>query len=208
MKGHSMSTKVVAMAQLPVVGGDHAVHKETLVRVGGAAAILAGLLRAAAAVVPATGSEVARQSVYFIVDFLLLLGVLAAYAQHHKALGRSGAGAFLITVTGLLLVRSSRAVPGLDLYPAGATSVAIGWVLLGFMWWKWSHGSPLVPLLLLLSLLLGVVSQVGGRAATLFAASGVLFGAAMVEVGRQLLLNAAAASGNDEGAKRPDVGPR
>ena len=181
-------------------------HKDTLVRVGGAAAILAGLLRAAAAVAPGTGGDVVRQFVYFIVDLLLLLGVLAAYVQHHKALGRSGAGAFLLTVTGLLLVRSSRAVPGLDLYPAGATSVAIGWVVLGFTWWKWSHGSPFVPLLLLLSLLLGVVSQVGGRAAMLFAASGVLFGGAMVEVGRQLLLTAASA--NEEVTKRPDVVPR
>ena len=183
-------------------------HKDTLVRVGGAAAILAGLLRAAAAVVPGTGGEVERQSVYFIVDLLLLLGLFSAYAQHHKSLGRSGAGAFLITVTGLLLVRSSGAVPGIDLYPAGAASVAIGWVLLGFTWWKWSHGSPLVPLLLLLSLLLGVVSQLGGLAATLFAASGLLFGAAMVEVGRQLLSSAATSSGNPEVAERPEVGPR
>lgn len=182
-------------------------QKDTLVRVGGAAAILAGLLRAAAAVVPGTGSEVERQSVYFIVDLLLLLGLLAAYAQHHQSLGRSGAGAFLITVTGLLLVRSSRAVPGLDLYPAGAASFAIGWVVLGFTWWKWSHGSPLVPLLVLLSLLLGVVSQLGGRAATLFATSGLLFGAAMVEVGRQLLVTAASASGNPEVTERPEVPP-
>jgi hypothetical protein len=173
------------------VRGEHAVDKDTLVRLGGAAAILAGLLRAATAVGTRNGGEVERQSVYFIVDLLLLVGVLAAYAQHYKALGRSGAVAFLITVTGLLLVRSSRAVPGLDLYPAGATSVAIGWIVLGFTWWKWSHGSPLVPLLLLFSLLLGVVSQLEGRVGTLFAASGAVFGAAMVEVGRQLLLTAA-----------------
>jgi hypothetical protein len=170
------------------------VHNDTLVRVGAAAAIIAGLLRAVTAVAPAAGSEVERQSVYFIIDVLLLFGVLATYAQHHTALGRSGAGAFLITVTGLLLVRSSRAVPGVDLYPVGATSVVFGWVVLGFTWWKWSHGSLMVPLLLVLSLLLGAASQVGGRAATLFAASGVLFGAAMVEVGRQLLLTVAAVS--------------
>ena len=164
-------------------------QKSSLVRVGAVAAILAGLLRAAAAITPGTGSEVERQSLYFIVDLLLLLAVIAAYAQHHNSLGRSGAGAFLTTVTGLLLVRSGRAVPGLDLYPAGAALVAIGWVVLAVTWWKWSHGSPFVPLLLLLSLLLGMVSQLGGRAATLFVASGLFFGAAMVEVGRQLLFD-------------------
>ena len=162
-------------------------RKSTHVRVGGVAAILAGLLRVYAAVAPATGSEVQRQSLYFIVDLLLLLGLIAAYAQHHEGLGRSGAGAFLITVTGLLLVRSSRAVPGLDLYPAGAASVAVGWIVLAFTWWKRSHGSPFLPLLLLLSLVLGAVSQFGGHAAMLSVASGLLFGVAMVEAGRQLV---------------------
>jgi hypothetical protein len=165
---------------------EHAVQKSTLVRVGGVAAILAGLLRAFAAVAPGTGSEVQRQSLYFVVDLLLLLGVIAAYTQHHPALGRSGAGAFLVTMTGLLLVRSSRSVPGIDLYPAGAAAVAIGWIVLAGTWWKRAHGSRFVPLLLMLSLLLGAVSQLGGRAA-LFVASGLLFAAAMVEVGRQLV---------------------
>ena len=88
---------------------------------------------------------------------------------------------------------SSRAIPGVDLYPAGAAAVAIGWIALAFAWWKRSHGSPLVPLLLLLSLVLGAASQLGGGAATLFAASGLLFAAAMVEAGRQLVLGRGAA---------------
>ena len=65
----------------------------TLVRVGGWAAILAGVLRAAGSFVSG-GSEVERQSLYFIVDLLLLLGVFAAYAQNHEALGRWGAAGF------------------------------------------------------------------------------------------------------------------
>ena len=71
--------------------GQHAVHKDTLVRVGAAAAIVAGLLRAAAAVAPGTDGEVERQSCISL-STSCLLGVLAAYAQHHKALGRSGRG--------------------------------------------------------------------------------------------------------------------
>jgi len=86
---------------------------------GGWAAILAGVLRAGGSLVSG-GSEVERQSLYFIVDLLLLLGVFAAHAQNHEALGRWGAAGFLTTVAGILLVRSSRAVSGLDLYPAGS----------------------------------------------------------------------------------------
>lgn len=46
---------------------------QVLVRVGGGAAILAGVLRAAGSFASG-GSEVERQSLYFIVDLLLLLG--------------------------------------------------------------------------------------------------------------------------------------
>jgi hypothetical protein len=112
----------------------------TLVRAGGAAAILAGVLRAASSF--ASGAdEVERQALYFIIDLLLLLGAFAAYAQHHDAVGGWGAAGFLTTVVGILLVRSSRAVPGLDLYPAGALSVAIGWVLLSLAWWRTGKGT-------------------------------------------------------------------
>jgi len=74
--------------------------------------------------------------------------------QNHEALGRWGAAGFLTTVIGILLVRSSRAVPGLDLYPAGALSVAIGWVLLSLDWWKKAKGASFVPLLFVLSVML------------------------------------------------------
>jgi hypothetical protein len=57
---------------------------DTFVRCGGAAAILAGVLRAAASF--AWDSEVEQQVLYLIVDLLLLLGVFAAYAQNHEAL--------------------------------------------------------------------------------------------------------------------------
>ena len=51
-------------------------RQSTLVRLGGAAAILAGVLRAASSFA-AGESEIERQALYFIVDLLLLLGVSA-----------------------------------------------------------------------------------------------------------------------------------
>jgi hypothetical protein len=169
---------------------------DTLIRVGGGAAIFAGVLRVVGSFASG-GSEVARQSLYFIVDLLLLLGVFAAYTQNHEALERWGAAGFLTTVAGILLVRSSRAVPGLDLYPAGALSVAIGWVLLSLDWWKRANGPAFVPVLFVLSIVTGLVGQIVPRAAVLFVASGVIFGAAMVGVGRQVLLAATAAPRNE-----------
>jgi hypothetical protein len=159
---------------------------DTLVRVGGGAAILAGVLRATGSF--ASGrSEVERQSLYFVVDLLLLLGVFAVYAQNHEAMRLSGAAGFLTTVVGILLVRSSRVIPGLDLYPAGALSVAVGWVLLSFAWWKTANGSAFVPALFVLSIVTGLVGQMVPRSAPLLIVSGVIFGTAMVGVGRELL---------------------
>lgn len=158
---------------------------DTIVRGGGGAAILAGVLRAAASF--AWGSQVERQVLYLIVDLLLLLGVLAAYARNHGALGRWGAAGFLTTVAGILLVRSSHAIPGLDLYPAGALSVSIGWVWLTFDWRRTANGPALAPVLFALSLATGLVGHLVPRAAALSVASGVIFGAAMAGVGRQLL---------------------
>ena len=164
----------------------------TLVRVGGAAAILAGALRAASSFASG-GSEVEHQALYFIIDLLLLLGAFAAYAQNHEAVGSLGAAGFLTTVAGILLVRSSRAVPGLDLYPAGALSVGIGWVLLTFAWWRSAKGSALVPVLFVLSIVTGFVGQMVSRA-SLFVAAGVIFGAAVAQAGRQVFLGVATAS--------------
>jgi hypothetical protein len=159
---------------------------DTLVRVGGGAAILAGVLRATGSF--ASGrSEVERQSLYFIVDLLLLLGVFAVYAQNHEAMRLWGAAGFLTTVVGILLVRSSRVIPDLDLYPVAALSVAVGWVLLSFAWWKTANGPAFVPPLFVLSVVTGLVGQMVPRAAALLIVSGVIFGTAMVGVGKELL---------------------
>ena len=157
----------------------------TLVRVGGAAAMLAGVLRVASSFVSG-GSEVERQALYFIVDLLLLLGTFAAYTQNHEAVGRWGAAGFLTTVVGILLVRSSQTVPGLDLYPTAALSVAIGWVLLSLAWWRTAKGPAYVPVLFVLSIVTGLAGQIVSRA-SLFVASGVIFGAAVAGAGRQVL---------------------
>ena len=174
----------------------------TLVRVGGVAAILAGVLRAASSFASG-GSEVERQALYFIVDLLLLLGAFAAYAQNYEAMGRWGVAGFLTTVAGILLVRSSRAVPGLDLYPAGALSVAIGWVLLSLAWWRAANGPAFVPVLFALSIVTGLVGQIVPRA-SLFVVSGVIFGAAVAGAGRQVLLGVTTASRNEASSVHPE----
>jgi hypothetical protein len=157
------------------------------------AAILGGAMRAAASFLFDAGGEIQRQSLYFAIDLLILFGVLGVYAQNHQAVGRWGAGGFLTTVVGILLVRSSGAVPGLDLYPAGALLVAIGWVLLSFRWWKTNRGPVFVPVLFVVSIITGLIGQIAPRAAILSVVSGVIFGAALIGAGLQLLASSRSA---------------
>jgi hypothetical protein len=70
-------------------------------------------------------------------------------------------------------------------------------VLLSLDWWKRANGSAFVPGLFVLSIVTGLVGQIVPRAAVLFVASGVIFGAAMVGMGRQVLLAATAAPRNE-----------
>jgi len=153
------------------------------VRVGGWAAIVGGVLRVAASFFPTVGNEVARQSLYFIIDVFLLIGVFAAYARDHDVVGGWGATGFLTTVIGILLVRSSRAIPGLDLYPAGAAAVAAGFALLGLAAWRAGTASVFVPGLFIMSVVTAITGQMVGFSQAGFVASGVVFGAAVVGVG-------------------------
>ena len=74
-------------------------------------------------------------------------------------------------------------MPGLDLYPTAALSVAIGWVPLSLAWWRTAKGPAYVPVLFVLSIVIGLVGQIVSRA-SLFAVSGVIFGAAVAGTGR------------------------
>jgi hypothetical protein len=161
-------------------------RRDALLRVGGWAAVIAGVLRVAASFTSSLGSEVERQSLYFIIDLLLLIAVFAAYLQVQEVVRGWGAAGFLTTVVGILLVRSSRAVPGLDLYPAGALAVALGWAVLGLASWRAGTASVFVPLLFVLSVVIAIVGQMAPSPSA-FVASGVVFGAAVVGVGRQVL---------------------
>jgi hypothetical protein len=69
--------------------------------------------------------------------------------------------------------------------------VAVGWALLSFIWWKTANGFAFVPILFVLSVVIALFGQFLPRAAGLFTASGVLFGAAMVGAGCQVATPAA-----------------
>ena len=157
--------------------------RATLVRAGGMAAIVGGVLRAAASFAPRVGSDVQLQLLYLVIDVLLLLGVLGFYELRHEETGRTGASGFLVSLVGLAVVRSSRAIPGVDLYPVGALAFAGGVLALCLSAWRVKTLSVWVPVALLLSTLAGFMGTVVGGAGWLFVLSGVAFGVAFGGLG-------------------------
>ena len=157
--------------------------RATLIRAGGTAAIAGGVLRAAASFVPNLGSDAERQVLYLVIDVCLLLGLLGFYELRHREIGRTGAVGFVLALVGLMLVRSSRAVPGLDLYPAGALAMAAGVIVMSGRAWRLKMLAPWVPGAFIASTLVGILGTFADTTGWLFAASGVLFGAAFAGLG-------------------------
>lgn len=73
------------------------------------------------------------------------------------------------------------------MYPAGALAVVSGWVLLSATTWKRARGSAVVPLLFAMSAVTGFVGQLTIRPQAWFLVAGIVFGAAMIGAGRQVL---------------------
>ena len=160
--------------------------RAALIRAGGMAAIIGGVLRAAASFAPNAGSNVEQQLLYLTVDMFLLLGLLGFYELRHHEAGRTGAFGFLLALFGLVVVRSSRAIPGFDLYPLGALVFVGGLIALCGSAWIAKTLAFWVPAAFVVSTLLGLVGTVADNSGRLFVLSGVLFGAAFAGLGREV----------------------
>jgi hypothetical protein len=166
--------------------GMHGMSRGALIRAGGTAAVVGGILRAAASFAPSFGSDSERQILYLVVDMFLLLGLLGFYELRDQDVGRTGALGFLLALFGLVVVRSSGVVSGLDLYPVGAVAVAGGLIVLCGRAWSVKTLRVWVPTVFVVSTLVGLVGTVAGNSARLLVASGVLFGAAVAGLGLEM----------------------
>ncbi len=158
--------------------------RAVLIRAGGMAALVGGVLRAAASFAPSVGSDSERQLLYLVVDMFLLLGLLGFYELRHQDVGRTGALGFLLALFGLVVVRSSRVIPGLDLYPMGALAFVGGLIALCGSAWRVKMLAVWIPMTFVVSTLVGLVGTVADNSGWLFVLSGVLFGAAFAGLGR------------------------
>ena len=159
-----------------------------LIRWGGLAAMLAGLLRGIASFTPTTAS-VGLQIFYFTIDVLLLLSVIDVYAFQKQEMGRWGLVGYLLALIGAGLLLGHDVVNALAfLYPVAAILFAVGISALAIRSWAANTLPWWVSALLITSTIVGILGFVVKGFDILFVISGVIFGIGFIGAGLTLWL--------------------
>src|SRR5712691_5270700 len=96
--------------------------KNTLSRLSAVAAIVGGALRVADTFLTTAVAVQIQQLAYFVTDLMLLFGLCGIYLSRSNRLGLAGLAGFAVSITGILMVRSSGlSLFGLSPYLVGAS---------------------------------------------------------------------------------------
>jgi hypothetical protein len=157
--------------------------RRNLIRWGGLAAVLAGILRGIASFTP-TAASVALQVFYFAIDILLLLGTIGVYEFQKKETGRWGFFGFLLALIGAgLLIGHDVDNAFVFLYPLGASLFALGISVLAIRSWTAKALPRWALALLITSTLIGILGYFIQGFDILFVISGVIFGIGFIGAG-------------------------
>jgi hypothetical protein len=151
-------------------------------RLGALAAVAAGSLRIVTSFwLPA--SHVSVETLYLLVDLLILFGVMGLYAARSAMFGPVGLTGFVIATAGAAtIVGPDGSIGSVGIYPVGSLTLSIGLVILGGAAWKHRTLPGWVPVLWAMALASGVAGAISGRE-RLFQMAGLMFGAAFVGAG-------------------------
>jgi hypothetical protein len=155
-----------------------------LIRWGGLAAIIAGVLRGVNSFLPSSTSVIQLELLYLLTDIFLLFGIMGLYAFQHQESKLWGFFGFLLAIIGIAVIRSGT-ISGVKMYGIGALIFAAGLSLLAIGSWI-AHKLPRwIPVVWVLSALIGFVGYFIPSFSLLFVVSGVLFGVAFTGAGFQ-----------------------
>jgi len=161
--------------------------KRNLIRLGGLAAILAGILLGLSSVLPTPSGRI--MTLYLVVDVLLLFSSVGLFEFHRLKAGAMWTLAFLLQMLGLLiLIARDLGILGLELYPVGALIFAIGLDLFAIASWRSKTLPRWILTLLILSTLVGPIGFFSANLNGLFTASGILFGIGFASAGIAITL--------------------
>jgi hypothetical protein len=156
----------------------------SLIRLGGLAAVLAGVLRTIASFIPYSKPDVALELFYLVIDILILLGLLGVYGYQHEKVGVVGFLGFLSALIGTaIIVGPDGAIGGVDEYVIGSLMISVGLTLLAIGSWQARALPRPVPALWVLSTVVGVGGFVAGGFPITYLIAGVAFGLAFILAG-------------------------
>ena len=162
-------------------------RKFKLIRAGGVAAVLAGMLRGLASVAPATTARI--MLLYLLIDVLLFFASIGLYAFVRDEIRLAGGlGVLLEVFAALILIARDLRILADSIYPLGALMFALGLDLFAIGSWRLKKFPRWALLVLIVSTLIGPIGFFVQGLEVLFLASGLLFGIGLVGAGMTILL--------------------
>ncbi|HEX3086905.1 MAG TPA: hypothetical protein VHP99_20365 [Pyrinomonadaceae bacterium] len=154
----------------------------TLIRLGGLAAVLAGILRLLSSILPTTSPRI--MALYLVIDILLLISSIGLFEFQRLEAGIPGKLALLLQVLGaLVLIGRDLAILSDAFYPIGALTFAVGLDLFAITSWKAKNLPRWVLFLLILSTVIGPIGFFSPSLSMLFVVSGMAFGIGFASAG-------------------------
>ncbi len=157
----------------------------TLIRLGGLAAIVAGILRGVNSFVPTNAPGGAIAILYLLTDIFLLFGIISMYGFQHQESGLWGFFGFLLATIGIATIRTGT-VAGVSIYPIGALIFTAGLSLFAVGSWIARKLPQWVSVFWVLSTIVGVIGYFIPGLNLLFVISGVIFGIGFAGAGIEI----------------------
>jgi hypothetical protein len=146
-----------------------------LIRLGGLAAIIAGILRGVNSFLPSINPNVTISILYLLTDIFLLFGIMGIYGFEHQKSRLWGVCGFILAIVGIAIIRTG-SISGINLYPIGASIFTVGLSLFAVGSWIANSLPRWVSVLWILSTIVGFMGYFIPGLNLLFALSGVIFG--------------------------------
>ncbi|MGV0028613.1 hypothetical protein [Phormidesmis priestleyi] len=148
-----------------------------LIRLGGLAAIFAGILRGVNSFLPNDAPGVLLEILYLLTDIFILFGIMGVYGFQHEESGLWGFFGFLLAIIGTgIIIGPDGAISGVNMYPVGSLILAGGLTLLAVGSWIANKLPWWVPTFWVLSTIVGFIGYFVPGLSLLFVISGVIFG--------------------------------
>jgi hypothetical protein len=156
-----------------------------LIRLGGLAAIIAGILRGINSVLPSINPNVMVAILYLLTDIFLLFGIMGIYGFQHQKLQLWGVYGFILAIIGIAIIRTG-SISGVSLYPIGASIFTVGMSLFAVGSWIARKLPRWISVLWVLSTIVGFLGYFIPGLNLLFVISGVIFGISFAGAGMKI----------------------